>query len=76
MIDEIIKSDLKKVSQMESDDIMDLLNLDGEDSADAVKTACEVYARSDLGKKERARKTEFGGLGRKSARVVKGGPAW
>lgn len=76
MINEIIKKDLQKVSQMDSDDIMDLLDLDGEDSADAVKTACEVYVRSDLGKKERTRKTEFGGLGRKSARVVRGGSAW
>jgi hypothetical protein len=67
MIDEIIKNDLKRVSQMESDDVMDLLDLDGEDSAEV---------RSNLGKKEITRKTEFGGLSRKSARVVKGGSAW
>lgn len=76
MINEIIKSDLKKVSQMESGDIMDLLDLDGEDSADAVKTACAAHVRSNLGKKEITRKKEFGGLSRKSARVVKGGSAW
>ena len=76
MINEIIKNDLKRVSQMESGDVMDLLDLDGEDSAEAVKTACAAYVRSNLGKKEITRKTEFGGLSRKSARVVKGGSAW
>ena len=48
MIDEIIKNDLKRVSQMESDDVMDLLDLDGEDSAEAVKTACAAHVRSNL----------------------------
>lgn len=76
MINKIIKKDLKKVSQMNSDDIMDLLGLDGEDSAEAVKNACVAYVGSNLGRKEKTRKTEFGGFGRKSARVVRGGPGW
>jgi len=76
VINEIIKRDLKRVSQMDSDDVMDLLDLDGEDSAEAIKSACAAYVGSDLGRKGKTRKTEFGGLGRKSARVVKGGPAW
>tara|TARA_R100000008_G_C3563861_1_gene157916 strand:- start:521 stop:760 length:240 start_codon:yes stop_codon:yes gene_type:complete len=76
-IDDIIKQDLDKVSQMDSDKIMDLLNLDGEDSAFALQEACKSYIRSDLGKKEKTRKTQFGGFGRKSARtVIRGGGQW
>ena len=75
-MDGVIKKDLKRVSQMDTDNIMDLLGLDGEDSAEAVKSACAAYVRSNLGRNEKIRKTEFGGFGRKSARVVKGGSAW
>ena len=72
-INEIVKDDLTKVSEMDSFKIMDLLDLDGEDSAEA----CKSYVRSDLGKKDRIKKTEFGGFGRKSARtVVRGGRQW
>jgi|TARA_R110000824_G_scaffold351685_1_gene538696 hypothetical protein len=76
-INEIVKDDLTKVSEMDSFKIMDLLDLDGEDSAEAVQEACKSYVRSDLGKKDRIKKTEFGGFGRKSARtVVRGGRQW
>ena len=58
-INEIVKDDLTKVSEMDSFKIMDLLDLDGEDSAEAVQEACKSYVRSDLGKKDRIKKTEY-----------------
>ena len=74
LIDKTIKEDLKLVSKMQTDDLMNILNLDGEDSAIAVQEACKAYVRSDLGRDKKS--NELGVKTRKSARVSRGGPAW
>jgi len=74
LIDNAIKRDLKLVSRMQADDLMDILDLDGEDSAIAIQEACKAYVRSDLGRDRKS--NELGVKSRKSARVSRGGPAW
>tara|TARA_R110000823_G_scaffold190903_1_gene322497 strand:- start:1331 stop:1558 length:228 start_codon:yes stop_codon:yes gene_type:complete len=72
-MDDVIKEDLNKVTKMSVDDIMEVLQLDGEDSAVAVQQACRAYVRSDLGRRQK-NKQEVSS--RQSARVSRGGPAW
>ncbi|GEM_PF-6006299 len=74
LMDKTIKEDLKLVSRMQADDLMDILDLDGEDSAVAVQEACRAYVKSDLGRDKKS--NELGVKTRKSARVSRGGPAW
>ena len=74
LMDKTIKEDLKLVSKMQADDLMDILDLDGEDSAVAVQEACRAYVKSDLGRDKKS--NELGVKSRKSARVSRGGPAW
>ena len=71
MIEEIIKQDLKEISQLSNEEVMDAFELD-EDSAEAVKHACLFYVEHNLGKKEPKKRREFN-FGRRSARVTKGG---
>tara|TARA_B100001113_G_C21062337_1_gene601767 strand:+ start:190 stop:411 length:222 start_codon:yes stop_codon:yes gene_type:complete len=71
MLENIIKDDLRDVSQLSNEEVMDKLDLD-EDSAEAVKAACSFYIRHNLGKMEPKKRREFN-FGRRSARVTKGG---
>ena len=71
MLENIIKDDLRDVSQLSNEEVMDKLNLD-EDSAEAVKAACSFYIRHNLGNMEPKKRREFN-FGRRSARVTKGG---
>ena len=73
LIDKTIKEDLKLVSKMQTDDLMNILDLDGEDSAIAVQEACKAYVRSDLGRDKKSNELVSS---RQSARVSRGGPAW
>ena len=74
MLRDVIKDDLKEVSQLTNEEVMERLDLD-EDSAEALKAACSFYVRHNLGQLEPKKRREFN-FGRRSARVTKGGAFW